>query len=413
MVGMFAGRRRILASGALGVLAVAYAACGVPIGDPQGSGANEVEQGRAECTDGLDNDGDGRIDCEESYCDPVCVEICTDYVDNDGDGFNGCDDPKCAGQPCFTPHEVCWNQIDEDANGLSGCDDPACVDTDECRMLRPEICDNGSDDNVDGKADCDDPACELAPNCEQCDDGIDNDADGLTDCEDLPRCRIPCGLVENCSGGTDEDRDGAIDCTDSDCKGDVACIVGCRVRLVPDRYGRAPTYTDSCRIGKVCTCAGAPGCPTEDPNVGQVIGDFVGVSELCEEPQTCEDGGGCRDIEGVYTLRLHRAGADFDFFAEPELYVEVNGERLTEIEDSFDIVCDDCYRLITVRENDVLDVKLWDRDIFPIPDGDDIDHDDLVVGCTFTLADGTLKERALNCWGDAGFVELTIEPHTG
>jgi hypothetical protein len=185
------------------------------------------------------------------------------------------------------------------------------------------------------------------------------------------------------------------------------------VREIPDPYGRAPSYQDSCPFGQVCTCAGAPGCPTEDPNAGQIIGDLIGLSELCEEPQTCEDGGGCRPLDGVYTLRLHRAGARFDFFAEPELFVEVNGERLTEIEDSFDIVCDDCYMLIHVPETTTLDVKLWDRDIFPIPNGPDIDHDDLVLACSFFLGEVGLKQRALGCHEYEGFIELTIEPHPG
>jgi hypothetical protein len=412
MEAMSVGRFGVLAPGALITLALGYAACGVPLGDSGGGSGKEVEQGREECTDGIDNDGDGLIDCEESYCDPVCVEVCTDYVDNDGDGFNGCDDVKCAGQRCFTPHEVCGNQLDEDANGLMECEDPACAETPKCRALLPEICDNGVDDNVDGLSDCDDDECALASTCEQCDNGIDDDLNQLTDCED-PRCRAACGLIETCTGGVDEDQDGATDCADSECTTHVACIRGCRVREIPDPYGRAPTYTDSCPTGQVCTCAGAPGCPTNAPNAGQLIGDLLGTSELCDAPQTGEDGGGCRPFEGVSTLRLHRAGARFEVLAEPELFVEVNGERLTEIEDSFDIVCDDCYRLIDYPETTTLNVKLWDRDIFPLPDMPDIDHDDLIVECTFTLGEYAFKQRALNCFAYEGFVELTIEPHPG
>jgi hypothetical protein len=43
----------------------------------------------------------------------------------------------------------------------------------------------------------------------------------------------------------------------------------------------------------------------------------------------------------------------------------------------------------------------------------DIDHDDLVVECTFTLGEYAFKQRALNCIAYEGFVELTIEPHPG
>ena len=42
------------------------------------------------CNDGLDDDGDFDVDCDDSDCanDPLCaaVEICDDGIDNDGDG---------------------------------------------------------------------------------------------------------------------------------------------------------------------------------------------------------------------------------------------------------------------------------------------------------------------------------------
>jgi hypothetical protein len=408
---MSARRSGAMATVALTAMAIVYGACGMPLpGEGAGSGG-PVERGRPLCFDGVDNDGDGLTDCDDPYCDGVCVEICTDFVDNDGDGKNGCDDPKCADQECFEPHEICWNEIDEDANGVDGCDDPACFEDPFCKKLNPEICDNGVDDNVDDQADCDDPECHLAPNCEQCDDGIDNDADGLTDCEDLPRCTIPCGLVEKCTGGVDEDQDDAIDCKDSDCSDDAACIVGCRVRQKADPLG-VPTYEDTCRAGYLCTCPGAPGCPTPDPNAGQIIGDLLGTSELCEEPQTCEQGGGCRPINGVYTLRFRRASIPVDdFLNDPELYVVVNGERISGVGDDYHYYCDDCYRIINVPEVSSLHVELWDQDILNVPDSpDDIDHSDLIVTCDIALTEDTLKQRAINCRGN-GTVELTIEPH--
>jgi Tol biopolymer transport system component len=51
------------------------------------------------CTDGIDNDGDGLVDCDDSEdCghDPACTEppsdpeICDDGIDNDGDGLTDC-----------------------------------------------------------------------------------------------------------------------------------------------------------------------------------------------------------------------------------------------------------------------------------------------------------------------------------
>jgi Zn-dependent metalloprotease len=60
------------------------------------------------CTDSVDNDGDGAIDCADSDCasDPSCStdpEVCDDGLDNDGDGAADCDDSDCDTDPaCAT-----------------------------------------------------------------------------------------------------------------------------------------------------------------------------------------------------------------------------------------------------------------------------------------------------------------------
>ena len=65
------------------------------------------------CVDGLDNDEDGLVDCDDPDCDtdpecqaptleeqpflveqPVLIEICSDGIDNDGDGKIDCKDKK-------------------------------------------------------------------------------------------------------------------------------------------------------------------------------------------------------------------------------------------------------------------------------------------------------------------------------
>lgn len=49
------------------------------------------------CDDGLDNDGDGTVDCDDYDCDRACFErLCNDGVDNDGDGTVDCEDEECA-----------------------------------------------------------------------------------------------------------------------------------------------------------------------------------------------------------------------------------------------------------------------------------------------------------------------------
>ena len=51
------------------------------------------------CNDGIDNDGDGFVDCADFDC-AESTEIecnCNDGIDNDGDGFTDCDDFDCEG----------------------------------------------------------------------------------------------------------------------------------------------------------------------------------------------------------------------------------------------------------------------------------------------------------------------------
>jgi len=56
--------------------------------------------GEVDCTDGLDDDGDGLIDCEDGDCSAAegCYESdCGDGLDDDGDGMEDCVDEDCWG----------------------------------------------------------------------------------------------------------------------------------------------------------------------------------------------------------------------------------------------------------------------------------------------------------------------------
>lgn len=396
---------RALAAGLF--VSLLLGACTAVEGDVQ-------ERGRDLCFDGIDNDHDGLLDCADPYCKIHCEEVCTDTVDNDGDGFNGCEDPKCAGKKCFTPIEVCDLGGDEDKNGSEGCADPACAKTSKCLAKIPEDCANKFDDNGNLLVDCNDPQCKEDAACpyERCDNGVDDDSNGDVDCDD-PACTSFCTHPEKCTGGLDEDEDGAIDCDDSNCRNDVACINGCRVQWAYDQNAGRAIYQDSCAASEVCVCSGAPACPTMNPDVWDYLGGFVGVSELCGFPPTCKEGGACRAALGHYTLRLMSAGAKFDDpLNEPELFVTVNGARLTDVQETYDIDCDDCYTELDVDASTALDVRLMDEDILPTPLGD-VDHSDVVAQCQFALDASTLRSRMLVCRGGGGHVELTLEPHPG
>ena len=95
------------------------------------------------CTDGVDNDCDGAIDCRDSTCsaNPACVvclpaaETCTDALDNDCDGRIDCADNDCSLDPTCTggctatsrsERKGCTDGVDNDCDGLIDCQDRDC-----------------------------------------------------------------------------------------------------------------------------------------------------------------------------------------------------------------------------------------------------------------------------------------------
>lgn len=214
------------------------------------------------CSDGIDNDGNGLIDCEDPGClvrgtesmpgpgDIVCPHIvnadgsisllenneytCSDGKDNDGNGFVDCRDRGChqtkacciSSEPENTL-EACSDGIDNDCNGYIDCADHGCS-----RRGTPEAI------AYCQKINC--PHYEAEDTLEKCTDGIDNDCNGHTDCEDFSCTRhenleireavleycenlkdskkaFPEDSEEACSDGIDNDLNGLIDCDDPKC----------------------------------------------------------------------------------------------------------------------------------------------------------------------------------------------------
>jgi len=71
---------------------------------------------------------------------PDCGEVlCNNGVDDDHDGKTDCNDKDCQGEEgrypgsledIICPEAVCWDGIDNDRNGLTDCDDESCEDQD-------------------------------------------------------------------------------------------------------------------------------------------------------------------------------------------------------------------------------------------------------------------------------------------
>ena len=297
--------------------------CGASCGGP------EVE---TDCTDGLDDDLDGLIDCLDADCglQPVCQpeSDCGDSLDNDSDGDTDCSDSDCAVAALCQPESACDDEVDNDEDGATDCDDSDCSSFPDCLPPSPEICDDGLDNDEDGDTDCDDiddcavfPACQP-PGDEDCDDGVDNDSDGDLDCDDSdcvfdPICDTGDGTCcinngspgcddepgedcvcaldafcctgfwddvcatlysdqcggsctgEDCGNTLDDDGDGQVDCDDSDCLLEPSCIPLTEV----DCSDTLDNDNDGATDCEDTDCDSAPECAPPDPEVD--CGDLV------------------------------------------------------------------------------------------------------------------------------------------
>ena len=226
-------RRRIqLVLGSLGLLLVA-SACeyNTPARPKFGYEVYDLD-----CSNHVDDDYDGLIDCE----DPDCIftsgncgefvpngpeqqeredtlEKCTDSEDNDANGQFDCGDPSCQAIPevcCFkeTTNEACYDGVDNDGNGFADCGDFQCRTTSFVTVCRERyepttatqfpICSDGLDNDNDGDVDCEDSGCDDAPEC---------------GCQEGDPCAGPEDTFERCSDGLDNDGDEDIDCDDAQC----------------------------------------------------------------------------------------------------------------------------------------------------------------------------------------------------
>ena len=177
--------------------------------EPTGHGEG-VEGFEYECTDGINNDCDEKLDCQEDRC--SLREDCVLQCDADRDNVR---DVPCGGPDCHPNNPL--------APG---------------RRINGEFVESDCFDNIDNDCDqlidCRDTNCNQSQQfCPQCD--LDNDGilafecDG-TDCHPQDSTR-PEGTIGNdgeyhetsCDDGVSNDCDEAIDCADSDCVGIDSC----------------------------------------------------------------------------------------------------------------------------------------------------------------------------------------------
>lgn len=140
------------------------------------------------CSDGIDNDLNGQVDCADSSCsaNAACTvekpsnSNCFDNIDNDGNGVKDCGENACqVAYPVQCAENtgngtICANGVDDDGDGLGDCADPGCVGYPGCPAGESSCVDGGG--TPLGSAVC-------------CHDGGDNDANGQSDCSDAS-CQI-------------------------------------------------------------------------------------------------------------------------------------------------------------------------------------------------------------------------------
>ena len=229
------------------------AACG------GGGSYDPGETTAAACSDEVDNDDDGDVDCDDADCQgfvfclpptEATAAACDNGRDDDGDGDTDCDDSDCqgfvfcAGDGSEDTAAACDNGRDDDGDGATDCDDDECSGFAVCQGGAEDtaaLCQNGMDDDGDGATDCDDEDCAGLDVCSpngseelpsECQDGVDNDDDGDTDCDDSGCAGyvfcLPAGenTAARCRDGQDNDGDGRTDCADADCQGYTFCADG-------------------------------------------------------------------------------------------------------------------------------------------------------------------------------------------
>ncbi|MBN2724253.1 MAG: trypsin-like serine protease [Deltaproteobacteria bacterium] len=224
-----------------------------------------------DCSNGVDDDGDGFIDCDDDYCfeSPECLpsvcdspleincgdtltsstlsnssmsvysyynQVCTDGFTIDGPE-NAWQLLVPAGSDVSISLELSSNDQDLELLLLSGeCFADSCIDASTNAPGENESLQFTTDGNpyyiiVDtwqnpGEFTISVNCENVNPSPEVCDNLVDDDLDGHADCDDSDCFESEaCQVVELCSNGLDDDGDGDVDCDDSDCLSDVACQV--------------------------------------------------------------------------------------------------------------------------------------------------------------------------------------------
>jgi hypothetical protein len=175
---------------------------------------------------GCSAEGDARTSSVgEGICTGAnCAEECSDGIDNDADGAIDCDDLHCAVDRACAASST-------GGGSSSGGSTAAGADAGTVGTGGKPATGSGGAASI---------IVMYGAPMEDCGDGVDNDGDTLVDCDDedcfasglcagMTDYAAPMDYEYDCADQLDNDGDGLIDCDDADCAQDSACM--------GDRYG--------------------------------------------------------------------------------------------------------------------------------------------------------------------------------
>ncbi len=225
------GSTRVLALAlGVGLAAVACRSTADTVSSHQG-GDSAPTAPSEDCTNGVDDDGDGAADCADPDCASDVACACGNGVIDNGEACDGAD---LGGLGC--------GDLGFDGGTLA-CTGACGYDTSACTTI--EVCNDGVDNDGDGAVDCHDSDCATDASCPACGNGVidpSEDCDGAeiggVSCTDIgydggvlgctPGCEFDESVCadEVCDDGIDNDLDGFVDCQDSDCAARASCNCG-------------------------------------------------------------------------------------------------------------------------------------------------------------------------------------------
>jgi Sulfatase-modifying factor enzyme 1 len=269
----------------------------------------QTEEGEVLCDDGVDNDGDLNIDCDDTKCSTslVCAHenddiSCSDGLDNDSDGYFDCSDTDCSNLPICNQENsnvLCSDGEDNDSDGDFDCDD------EDCQSESITVCSTSVENDgwIGGN-------CEFSSDCEY-DGAFCIDASPF-----LGMCSSSCDLY--CPDSTEINhsitfcienplQDGTGICV-ARCDYELFPVSGCRedyVCVADSRFNQ-PTTTQT-----VCLPPGdeTPACTSSDvpqPNAG--ITSPAGIDGCPSGMKPIGGGNVCMDIWEAHLVEVVSPG---------------------------------------------------------------------------------------------------------